>query len=45
MANADVTAKRTTEVASMVARAKTIPNLRISLTSRAALMDARLRKG
>jgi hypothetical protein len=41
MANADVTAKRTTEVASMVARAKTIPNLRISLTSQAPQIDAR----
>ena len=41
MANADVTANRTMTVASIVARDKTSPNLRMSLTSQAAQTDAR----
>jgi hypothetical protein len=40
-----VVAKKAIRAAAIVAMLNTNPNLRISLTSRAALMDARLRKG
>jgi spore coat protein CotF len=40
-----VAAKKAIRAAAIVATLNTNPNLRISLTSRAALMDARLRKG
>jgi hypothetical protein len=40
-----VIAKRAIKAVAIVATLNTNPNLRISLTSRAALMDARLRKG
>jgi hypothetical protein len=40
-----VVANKAIKVAAKVARVKTNPNLRISLTSRAPQTDARLRKG